>query len=201
VSVLAGGTITVPRRFALTMEAATSNLTASDLSGEVELHTATGDITARRLGGQLTVDTSTGVVAEDIGGEATIYSSTGSVEATRVRGHRLIESTTGGAWITEPGAGLDVHLTTGSRVVTTSSLVAGDWRVESTTGSIDVFLPKNSNVRVAAQAGPGSVTGNLGLSVTSSPGHMVMEGTLGQGTYIVSLSVSTGSVNVQGTEP
>lgn len=201
VSVLAGGTITVPRRFALTVAATTSNLAASDLSGDVELHTATGDITTRRLGGKLRVETSTGgVVAEDVGGEASIYSSTGSVEATRVRGHLLIDSTTGGARIAEPGAGLDVHLTTGSCVVTTSSPVAGDWRVESRTGSIDVSFPKNSNVRVAAEAGP-SVTGNLGLSVTSSPGHSAMEGTLGQGTYIVSLSASTGSVRVQGTEP
>ena len=202
VSVLAGGTITIPRRFALSVDASTSDVTATDLAGDVELRTATGDITARRLGGKLTVDTATGgVVAEDIAGEATIYSSTGSVEATRVRGHLLIESTTGGARIAEPGAGLDVHLTTGSCSVTTSSLVAGDWRVESTTGSIDVSFPKNSNVRVAAQVGPGSVTGNLGLSVTSSPGHKVMEGTLGQGTYLVDLSASTGSVNLQGTEP
>ncbi len=201
VSLSVEATITVPRRLGLEFEASTASVEIRDIGGRVIIDTSTGDVEVSRVAGLLTVRTSTGhIVAQDIGGDADVSSSTGYIELTSVGGSVRAQATTGRIAVSEPGTSVDIDATTGACLLDSSKPVAGDWSVDTSTGSVEVRFPRNSDVSLRVRTGFGAISSNLGFSISSSIGEKKMEGTLGEGTYQVWIAATTGAATINGTE-
>ncbi len=194
-------TLTVPRDIGLEFDSSTASVAVSDLGGRVNINTSTGEIEVRRMGGPVTARSSTGgILAEDLAGSADLSSSTGSVEAKAVAGDVEASSSTGWISVTDPGAGVRVDSSTGGCTILSAKPVAGDWSAKTSTGPIDISFPRGSDVTVRVRTGLGSISSNLGFSISSSIARKAMDGTLGQGTYEIDADATTGAMVINGTE-
>lgn len=201
VQVRSDATITLPRKLALTVESRLGDVDVSGFLAGLTVSSSVGDVVVRDITGKVDVEVSTGYVrVEDVRGALDVEASTGTVEVVRVSGDVRVDGQTGRIRVSEPGAAVYIDVSTGSCVVESSSPVAGQWSVESTTGSVAVSFPRSSDVDIRASAALGSISNNLGLPSQSGIGQKSTSGTLGAGTHAVRLDASTGSISITGTD-
>jgi hypothetical protein len=201
VRVTAEGTITLPRRLSVSLDSTTAGVSVSDFDGEVVLETSTGRVEVRRIGGRVAADTATGdILVEDVAGDVDVDTSTGSVEVVRVKGDIEVATSTGWVHVSDPGGDVKVVSTTDDCRITSTAPVAGDWRVETGTGSIEVTFPRNSDVSVSVRTNTGHISTNLGLAAGSSLSVKTASGVLGTGEHRIDLEAGTGSITVRGTD-
>jgi hypothetical protein len=193
------GIISVPRNPAANVRTSVAQITISDLDAGAEVRTATGDIDVSRVTGDVTLSTSTGTLSvAGAGGAIDLRSSTGDISVTGAPGDLRIDTSTGRVRVTDPRARLEIRTSTGNCTVNSSFPVGGNWIVRTSTGQIDVTFARGSSADILAETGTGSISNNLGFAVTGST-RKTMSGVLGDGTYEMKLSSSTGSITVSGT--
>jgi hypothetical protein len=149
--------VEVPHGATVSVESASAEVAASDLSGNKRFRTASGDLTFERLAGPLDVESVSGDV--EIDGQAPLELSAKSISGNlRVRVPRLrrleMQTTSGDIWL---DAQLDGN---------------GPFSLRSISG--DVTLVGRSGFRIEAQSVTGDLNSDLPSKRESAPGRKIL---------------------------
>ncbi len=122
-------------------------------------------------------------------GSVTISGMTGEVEALTSAGSLTVDAS--------PKA-VDAKVSAGSLKASLGPEMTS-FKARVSAGSMDLFVPGGVGATVKATASAGSISSSLpGLSITKSPGSGKASGTIGSGKCEVDVSVSAGSIRIDG---
>lgn len=211
-------TIKVPANFNLDLGTAGGNVSASGVTGKVEVNTSGGDLTFDRIHGDLHAETSGGDVdVTDCEGQTDLNTSGGHIKVTGGRGN--LEADTSGGNVTvlnrvgdakigsnggklrlgNISGKLSAETSGGSVSAVLSNPVAGDVRLETSAGSITVLTPLNAALTIDAETSLGRVRSDLPIA-RARGGEESLKGTVnGGGTKLV-LRTSAGSIEIVSAE-
>ncbi len=174
--------VEVPHGATVSVEAASADVSASDLTGEKRFRTASGDVSLNRLAGAVDVTT----VSGDI----------------RIEGQVQLEvlgrTVSGDLAVRLPGARrLDLATTSGDVLIDAEVSGAGPFEVQTISG--DLAVVAKSGLRIEAQTVTGDVVGSGMKIVESGRGRKVA--TIGKGGPTLAFRSVSGDLAVMGAAP
>jgi DUF4097 and DUF4098 domain-containing protein YvlB len=177
----------------LRLNSTNGSITLTDLEGDVFAETTNGRVSAESIQGNAELRSTNGSVrAEEIRGNADLMTTNGEVVAENIGGSLKARSTNGRITIEEVKGSLDAD-TSNSSVTVTSSVMGGDWRMETSNGRIEANLPADASFRAEGKVGHGSISSDFpGLSVSEKR----LTGSVGSGMHKLELETS-GSISVK----
>jgi hypothetical protein len=132
----------------------------------VQANLASADIFGRGRYSELDVKVASGDVEfDDVSGEARVNAASGDVQLVRV-GRAKINTASGDVRIDNSAEGGDLNTASGDVVI--DSVVAGDMRINSASGDIEVGIAKGSRLLVDAQTLSGDTSSELDLDSGST---------------------------------
>jgi hypothetical protein len=177
--------VETPANLTLDARCADGNLTASDLHGDLTIHTSDGSQELSGVSGNLKLHSSDGHLRVRNGG--------GALEARSSDGNQEIA----GAFTT-----LQLHSSDGSITVELAdgSHLSSDSRIESSDGSVTLRLPKGFPAELAVSTSDGSIQSTLplvveGFNSKGNSGHNI-RGKFNGGGPLLTIHTSDGSVNL-----
>jgi DUF4097 and DUF4098 domain-containing protein YvlB len=177
------------------LKANTTNgsISMSELKGNVYVETTNGRITLQEIGGNAELRSTNGSLrAEEIDGNVTAETTNGEIVAEQVAGALKAHSTNGRIVVDEVKGEIRAE-TTNAGITAESTVMGGDWELETTNGRIEVSLPRDASFRAVGESGHGNVTNEFpGLNVSGKR----LSGTVGTGTHELRVE-STGSIGVR----
>ncbi|WP_379132744.1 DUF4097 family beta strand repeat-containing protein [Paenibacillus sp. sgz500958] len=163
---------------------------------EVEIVTSNGSIEAMELNSGLSAVTSNGTMdLHDIAGGVEGHSSNGSLKARNIQGGIELVSSNGS--ITAEQIDGDVTAKSSNGKISADSAISGDWNFKTSNGKVELELPKNADAKIAAETSNGSFKGNVSWEKDGDDQANLV---LGNGTHVVEISTSNGSVSVDTTD-
>lgn len=192
--------ISAPRKAVLDrVVSSNGSIRLQQLEGMARLRTTNGSIRATGLSGGLDATTSNGAMElQDFRGEAVLRTSNGSIRADGVRGRFEASTSNGGIEARVVEADHPVRLTTtnGRITLTLDGWKNSDVTAATTNSSITVRLPGTVNARLKASTSNGAVTSDFDVRREGGDSKTKLEGTIGSGGPVLSLSSSNGSIRV-----
>lgn len=170
--------IMVPRGQRMRVMIGVGEIDASNVEGDIELHTRVTDVTATGMKGRLSARTGSGTVrVERSEAEVIATTGSGSVELREVKGREVRASTgsgtvsgyavsterfetstgSGGVRVEELTAG-DVRASAGSGTIRLEMTKVADAVIRTGSGSVSLTLPSVVNVEVEINTGSGSIS-------------------------------------------
>jgi DUF4097 and DUF4098 domain-containing protein YvlB len=171
----------VPRQTDLAASSGDGSITATGLTGTVDLKSGDGSVSAT-----------------DLTGEVGIHTGDGSVAADNVSGDLRVS--TGDGSVSIKGAPKSLMARTGDgsvRVdVTAGSAPADDWDISTGDGSVTVSLPAGFNAALDAHTGDGDINAeDFGLR-TASDRKSDLKGNIGSGGAALRIRTGDGSIHL-----
>ena len=169
----------------LDLEARTSDgsLKVYGVNGSIALHTSDGSVDVADVSGAIRL------VASD--GSIRMHNVSGTLESRSSDGHVSIEGKLSGVQVHTSDGGLELTLSEGSQLTTSS-------RVEASDGSVKIRLPKTLAADVDIHTGDGHIDCQLPLTMSgynSGGGHNI-RGRLNNGGTPLTIHTSDGSVSI-----
>jgi hypothetical protein len=148
------------------------NLRFSQIEGPVRGDTSGGSISAKEIEGEVEINTSGGTIdVSDVSNDVVAHTSGGSITAKRIEG-KLDARSSGGSLNFENITGdIEGYTSGGSVTARFSKPMEADCRLETSGGSVDVFLPETSQFELDAEAGSGQI-------ITEFPVSVILQGKL-----------------------
>lgn len=165
-----------------------------NLQGELDLETTNGKILTERTAGPMTIKTTNGQMqVKDHQGDTTLKSTNGKLNIANVTGELRAETSNGSVTAQGTFKGVKLQSTNGS-VEVSSTVVDGDWDVQTTNGKVEVTLPQKGDYQIDAEGEEGHIKTDLPLSVQEDS----VKGTVGSGKYTIKLHTNSKLV-IQGS--
>jgi DUF4097 and DUF4098 domain-containing protein YvlB len=176
--------IRVPRRTTLDrIQSSNGSIRVLDIDAQARLETSNGSVEVTNSSGPVTVRTSNGSVrASGVRGGFDATTSNGGI---RVALEKVLERR-------------PVRLSTsnGGVELSASDLQNNDVTASTSNGSITVRLPNSVSAEVRANTSNSSITNEFGDSFKGRSGKTYLDGTIGSGGPLLSLSTSNGSIKL-----
>jgi FlaG/FlaF family flagellin (archaellin) len=174
--------VRVPRDLDLTVHTGDGNVSAAEFSGHIEVDTGDGNINANNLKGQLR-----------------LKSGDGHIDAANLDGSLDVNTGDGRVNVSGRFDSLGVNTGDGSieARVLNGSKVAGNWRMHSGDGHINVWLPGDLSADIEAHTGDGKITMDIPVMVSGSLSHSSVHGKLNGGGGTLSVTTGDGSIHLQ----
>lgn len=170
----------------VTADSTRGGITVRNVRGSVIANTTFGRIFAEKVSGDVTADTANGgVELRDIGGRAVADTTNGEIVLERIGGDAKADTTNGAIFVTEAGGAVKADTTNGDVLVRTGA-VNGDYRLGSTNGNIQLYLPKDASIEVRGQTSWGTIETDFPLQ---KDGREV-KGTAGGGAHKISIETN-----------
>jgi Toastrack DUF4097 len=165
------------------------------------IETSNGSVQVSQIDAAARLETSNGrIEASDVSGPVTLRTSNGSVRAERVRKGLEARTSNGSirADLSEAAEGGTVRLTTsnGSVELSVQGLKNQDVVVSTSNGSITVRLPGSISADVKADTSNSSITNEFTDAFKGRSEKHSLEGTIGAGGPMLTLSTSNGSIRL-----
>jgi hypothetical protein len=177
--------VETPANLTLDARSADGNLTASDLHGDLTIHTSDGN---QELTG--------------VSGNLKLHSSDGHLHVRNASGTLEARSSDGGQDIVGSFTSLQLHSSDGSIVLELAegSRLSADSRIESSDGSVTLRVPKSFPADLEVSSSDGSIQSTLPLVVEGynskgNSGHNI-RGKFNGGGSLLSIHTSDGSVHL-----
>jgi hypothetical protein len=177
--------VETPANVTLDARSADGNLTASDLHGDLTIHTSDGN---QELTG--------------VSGNLKLHSSDGRLHVRNASGTLEARSSDGGQDIAGSFTSLQLHSSDGSIVLELAegSRLSADSRIESSDGSVTLRVPKSFPADLEVSSSDGSIQSTLPLVVEGynskgNSGHSI-HGKFNGGGSLLSIHTSDGSVHL-----
>jgi hypothetical protein len=196
-----GGNLTV-ERLAGTIRGKTSggNLRFLQIEGPVRGETSGGSITAKEIEGEVVIKTSGGPIdVSNVSNDVVAHTSGGSITAKRIDG-KLDARTSGGTLNFEDITGeIEGHSSGGSVTARFAKPLEANCRLETSGGSVNVFLPENSQFDLDAEAGSGQIVTEFPVSITlqGKLEKSVLRGSVNGGGHILYCRTSGSNINLK----
>ena len=172
------------------------NVRASDINGDARLSTGSGDVKLYSVSGRLYARTGSGnITARSVGGGIVAETGSGDVECEQTKpGDISARTGSGNIRLRGVNGGVDAH--TGSGDVTIEGDATATWDIDTGSGNIALHVP-TSNFDVRAHSSSGNVTIDRPITMQGTFRRNRIEGKVGNGGVLVSLSTGSGDINVR----
>jgi hypothetical protein len=166
--------VQIPQSLLTKIETSNGSIHVSDMNGDADVKSSNGAITVINVQGNIKANT-----------------SNGSGTFTNIKGSLDMQTNNGGLTLTDITGAVVAKSSNGS--IKGSSLINGKWDCVTSNGKITLAIPKNTDATIEANTSNGKVGGDLEWQ-KNEKSHCL--GTIGAGTYDVSLKTTNGSVDV-----
>ncbi|MFX3632688.1 MAG: DUF4097 domain-containing protein [Candidatus Pristimantibacillus sp.] len=165
----------------------------SDITGPVEVTGINGDIIVQEVTGNVKLSTKNGTLAiAKVTGELFTETINGSIDIEEAAGN--IEADTKNGKIKIKGAEASIKANTmNGGIELSSSVIGGDWDVDSSVGEIKLQVPEDGDFSVYGSVTFGTITTDLPLTISKK----TVRGTVGEGTYRIQIN-ATNSISIHG---
>jgi DUF4097 and DUF4098 domain-containing protein YvlB len=155
-------------------------------SGAIEVRGVTGAVSATSSSG--------GVTIEEVAGPVTARSSSGSLRLADITGELYASSSSGS--IRATGIAQPREVTSSSGSIRLDGLFIANATIRSTSGGVTIGFAPGSAARIAATTSSGAIRdGDIALT-NRNAGSRSLTGTLGEGTGLVTIGTSSGSITL-----
>lgn len=164
----------------------------------VQIKTTSGEISVKSMDAANTVlkSTSGEIYAEGSFGNLDIDSTSGTIVSENLTAASAkINSTSGEIKLKGSVDGIQAGSTSGTVIIDTDRLIK-DMAVSTTSGEIVVKLPADADFKLVAKSLSGEIDCAFPVTVTGNKNHNHLEGTVGNGSCKVSLSSTSGNINI-----
>lgn len=180
-------------------------LTASTLSGDIQLSGIKGTVKAQTMSGGIHANglgagsklqaESGGIVADDLGGSAILQTGSGEIRAQfSAEGDVTAETGSGSIHLSNVRGAVKVE--TGSGSLDVSGRPTSPWKLETGSGSITLEVG-NAPFTLDAEAGSGSVQSALPIATQGSLNKHHLIGTVNGGGPTIKAETGSGSIRIQ----
>lgn len=167
-------------------------VTVSNIRGAVTVKGNNGGITVSGITGDSTLETKNGtIVASSIQGKLFANTLNGSLELKAIEGNVEAETKNGKIKLDGAGASVKADTLNGS-IELNSSIVGGDWDLDSSVGEIKLSMPDDGDFIVYGSVTFGNITSQLPLEVSKK----TVRGTIGDGTFRIQIN-ATNSIAIK----
>jgi DUF4097 and DUF4098 domain-containing protein YvlB len=174
-------TVSVPKQTNVSARSGDGAISATGISGQIELRSGDGSVQGHDLQGQILANTGDGAIAlENVTGGVDVNTGDGSV---RLQGapSSLKAHTGDGSVAVDVGAG---------------GKIASDWDITTGDGSVEVKLPDGLNASIDASTGDGRVSASdFGLHASGDE-HRALVGNIGSGGATLHIRTGDGSITL-----
>ena len=164
----------------------------------VAVATASGDVSVTSVDGPVRVDSASGdVEMHQIAGEVHAHTSSGDLTLKQVTG--VVNAVASSGDIDASGLANDVDLVSSSGTVTASFARFDHVRavqLESSSGDLDVTVPRGVGFKIEATTSSGSIDSNLDLPVRDRDSGAAVAAQVGSGRAAVQLRTTSGDISV-----
>lgn len=208
-------TIELPRNSEVSTTVASGSQTISDLQGPVKIDSASGSISVGKIDRSVQVNSASGsITAQDLGEDFRASSASGCVSATNVKGDVRIHALSGSMNIAAPGARVEAGTTSGTveiagagndvnahsvsgRVAVRGNPSASSyWNLKTTSGSVEVDVPRSANFHLSAQAVSGDIHAGIPIVIEDQDKHS-LRARVGNAGGRVEIHTVSGGIKVQ----
>ncbi len=127
-----------------------------------------------------------------------IKTTNGSITARSVNGNLMLKTTNGKIEVEECAGLVKAKTTNGSiRIELTRIVPDGEYEMETTNGSIKVWLPENSQFELHAQTTNGSIYTDFPVKVKGRHTYNSLNGIVGKGGTVFLLETTNGSISLR----
>jgi putative adhesin len=177
--------VEAPANLTLDARCADGNLTASDLHGDLTIHTSDGSQELSGVSGNLKLHSSDGHLR--------VRNGSGALEARSADGNQEIAGAFTALQLHSSDGSITVELADGSHL-------SSDSRIESSDGSVTLRLPKGFPAELAVSTSDGSIQSTLplvveGFNSKGNSGHNI-RGKFNGGGPLLTIHTSDGSVHL-----
>lgn len=170
----------------------TGEILAEGIQGSVQAKANNGTITLRHIIGDTSITLLNGAVtAASITGNVFAEATNGALKMTNISGDIEADTKNGKININE-ASGIVKAATLNGGIELASSVVGGDWDVDSSVGEIKLTVPQYGSYTVYGSVTFGAITTNLPLEVSKK----TVRGTIGDGQYRLQINANN-SIAIQ----
>ncbi|MCK6619476.1 MAG: DUF4097 family beta strand repeat protein [Calditrichaceae bacterium] len=208
--------IKTPRKYNVNLNTAGGSITVGDLEGEVVAETAGGSLNfgnikgpvrGRTAGGSISLDGCTGAAdiktsggsinIGEVDGDVNARTSGGSISIRQAKGSVLAETSGGSIDVDEVMGNIEASTSGGSVEATISKQPKGDCRLETSAGSVTVYLAGEVAVDLDARSSWGKVECDFPVSERSGSEESALMGKINGGGPKLALRTSSGKVRIR----
>ena len=167
----------------------------------LKIDNANGDIRVRSVKGDAILSASFGrIEAEDVGGNVTASAQNSSVEILNAGGTVDVEDTFGPVTVRDTRSDVSIRNQNGS--IECAPLKAGkSMRLQSTFGSIKLFLPGDASATLRAETTFGAIESDFDVKRSESDTETTVQGILGGGESRIDVSNQNGNIEILKARP
>lgn len=189
--------IIVPEKTEVKADTGSGSVQIAGVEGPVSADTGSGSIRVEGIARGANLDTGSGSIkATGVGGSFTANTGSGSIRADLL-GAGPVDLDTGSGSIRVTGVDGRLNAETGSGSIKIEGVPSRDWRVQSSSGTVTVVVPSNSNFELIARTSSGSIRTDFPVTVRGSFAKNRLEGRVGTGGPRLELRTSSGSVRIE----
>lgn len=206
----------VPAKYNVNLNTAGGSISVADLEGTVEAETAGGSLSfgnikgpvnGRTAGGSISLDGGSGKVdvrtsggsinIGSVDGDLSARTAGGSISIDRAKGNVVAETSGGSIRVDEVMGNIEASTSGGSVEATISKQPQGDCRLETSAGSVTVYLASDVAVDVDARASWGKVQCDFPVNGGAELEDSSLRGKINGGGPRLVLRTSSGKVKIR----
>ncbi|TYP68610.1 DUF4097 family beta strand repeat-containing protein [Paenibacillus methanolicus] len=171
----------------LAIQGTNGEIQVSRIVGSVDIKTKNGAITVDQIAGDANLEVANGdISARQMEGKADVTTSSGSIRLEDIRGEAEVETKNGQITVAEAASGLRVDTLNGE-IDIRSSVVGGDWNIDSSIGDIRLYVPETGGFSVNGSVTFGTITTDLPLEI----GKKTVRGSVGDDLYRIDIDANS----------
>ncbi|MFC4100906.1 DUF4097 family beta strand repeat-containing protein [Paenibacillus xanthanilyticus] len=171
----------------LAIQGTNGEIRVSRIVGGVDVKTKNGAIAVDQITGDASLEVANGdIAARQMEGTTDASTSSGSIKLEEIRGGAEVETKNGQISIAEAASGLRVDTLNGE-IDIRSSVVGGDWNIDSSIGDIRLYLPETGEYSVNGSVTFGTITTELPLTI----GKKTVRGTVGDDLFRIDIDANS----------
>jgi DUF4097 and DUF4098 domain-containing protein YvlB len=189
--------VTVPRETRLAAHTGSGNQSIDGVRGPVEAQSGSGNLVVANTGAGLSVRAGSGDIrANAVGSPFTGHTGSGNIRAA-LTGAGDVEARTGSGNVDLHGVHGRLAARAGSGNLTAEGEATGSWDLTAGSGDVTLRLPPQASFDVLLRAGSGRITTDRALTMQGSVNRHRVEGRVGSGGPLLSVTTGSGNIRVQ----
>ena len=181
----------------LDVTTASGDIFLNDVQGNLDLYGTSSDMEIKNIEGKLKINATSGnIEVEKATGRIDISQTSGEVSLFEVCGDIKAFSSSGNMKIFQKEGGLYLKTVSGDIEVKTQIASESEFSLESTSGDIDLEIPRVADGELTIETVSGEINCKIPL-ILHTASRRFLSGTLGQSGAKISLTTTSGDINIR----
>jgi DUF4097 and DUF4098 domain-containing protein YvlB len=182
---------------AVNIKASSGSIKAADIAGAATVKSNSGSVAISRIEGPADINSSSGSIKiGELKGDATVKANSGAITIEGLEGLADIEASSGSIKVFGVIGSVTAKANSGAVRIEVDEL-KGNVSATTSSGGVNIDLPKNSAFQFSAETSSGSIKTDFDASLSFNSRGNKASGTVGgDAAYLVSAKANSGSVKV-----